>query len=130
MSNPQAISQFEEKNRELTEKIAHKTIEGKIRWTRQPGRLFASISGDLSAEFTIPESTPISFLRGLKPEDWKTFQVKKGTTALVFVENQGPLITAMTGESAFFLAIQILFQSVISQATEEVKKAINIVDEI
>src|SRR2546430_2069819 len=97
-TNPNPNVRYEQKNAELIRKITQKTIEGKVRWTRFGSKLFASLPGGLEAEFAVPTTTPIAFLRGLTAEDWTSFFVKDDSGShLVAVGNQGVLVSALTG---------------------------------
>jgi hypothetical protein len=127
-TNPVPYSKFEQKNVELITKIARKTAEGKVKWSRVAGSLFAILPGKMRAEFTVPTSSPIAFLRGLTPEDWKSFSIKVEENYLVAVENQGPLVTALKGQLTLTAAAQVLFNTIVERATGELEKAIEAVD--
>jgi hypothetical protein len=129
-SNPERITNLEEKNVALISKIAQKTLEGKVKWRRLGTKAFASLPGDLNAEFELTTTSLLPFLRGLAPEGWRRFQVKdEQGDVLVLVENQGLLTTALQGEMAVANAVQFLFSTIakrferrLDQAIEDVNK--------
>jgi hypothetical protein len=130
-TNPEPILKYEQLNIKLILKIAQKTIEGKINWTRIGSRLFAPLSGGLHAEFVVPTTAPIAFLRGIGAEDWKTFYVKDETgNHLVAVDNQGLLMNALKGDVSITSATQALFNAIMNRATDELDRAIDSVDKM
>jgi hypothetical protein len=130
-TSPEPLTKFEQKNVELISKVSRKTMEGKIKWTRVGAMLFATLPGSIRAEFTVPTTSPIAFLRGLVAADWKSFYIKdEDGNQLVAVENQGPLVNILKGEATIQAAAQLLFHAIVDRATVELERAIDAIDKM
>lgn len=130
-TNPGPILKYEQKNLELILKVAQKTLDGKVEWTKTASTLSASLAGGLHASFKISTTMPIAFLRGLSPENWLSFEIKNESgNYLVSVENQGILVNALKGDMNTAIAAQKLFEAIVQLATADLDRAIDAVDKM
>ena len=134
-TNPKAVSSGTagEKAIALVRKIIDRSRQGRLNWQRVPSGLRATIAGKLDLFFSTLDVNPIEVLVSSMPtRAWSVFLVRDeaGKEILKVIPQSNPFLSMLSGPEPLIREVDTLFNLVSETATNELDKAINLLDQI